>query len=1009
MYDKLIRDLIPDLARAEGRELQVRVARDLELDRLFSRKLIEEAAEVGDALAAGDRTALVDELADLHTVLQAVAQRHGIAYEDVLQAAQRKRDRRGGFDAGLVLAEPALKLPRLHAGGGNTLVDALRHELQTCRAAGFAVAFVMRSGLDLMEGALRAALLRGAQIRLLTTDYLDTTEPEALERMLQWSGHFEARVFSHPDRSFHPKAYWFERPDGSGRAFVGSANFSRMGLRDGVEWTWSVLDIDAGHPMAEIRQRFDELFHHKHAQLLSPGWLQDYRSRCVPPQWSRRRTGVRIEPRPVQSLALQELERLRADGQTRALVIAATGLGKTFLAAFDAAGADRVLFLAHREELLQQAAKAYAALYPGRSQGFVMAGREEIDRDVVLASVQTLSQPRWLASAELARFDYVVVDEFHHAAADSYARLLDVLQPRFLLGLTATPWRGDNRDLMALCHGNVAYEVGLFDAIGYGWLVPFRYHGVADAVTYKSEMLTRAGTYDVEQLTLAFNTPQRAALALQKYRSHPSRAALGFGVSIAHADFMARAFSQAGIPAAAVHSGPGSMPRQAAIEQLGSGALRVLFTVDLFNEGVDIPCVDLVLFLRPTESMVVFLQQLGRGLRLDDGKRHLTVLDFIGNYRRAHYKLPFLVGGQGEDPASASAALQTLQRWQQGVRPEGLPEGVTVELEPVALKALRQSLRSASPLRELVQADLAALATQLGRMATMLEVEQLGRYGPRQCLKALGCSRWQRLVAALGHADEGDMALDAQVGDFLEAVEKTPMTKSFKMVVLLAMLQGPCLQEAITLDALVVFFKHYFAQERHRLDVNASPVQDVLAAADSTWRSYLLANPINAWSGGNAKEPSRYFAFDSANSEFRYTGPMPADAQRFQRALLERVTWRLADYWGRPSPGKFVFSVIPSGSGHGLCVMFGHGASRAGLPEGWHPVRINGRYAYGKFVKVALNVLKAAPTDDASTPNVLTEELRQLLGVADGDVRGRRLRVRLVPLPAEGSWAIESA
>lgn len=1009
MYEKLIRDLIPELARAEGRELQVRVARDAELGRLLSRKLIEEASEVGDALATGDRAALVEELADLHAVLQAVAHRHGIAYQEVVATAECKEARRGGFDAGLVLGEPAPRTQRLHVGGGHTLVDALRHELKHCRAAGFAVAFVMRSGLELMEGALRAALLRGADIRFLTTDYLDVTEPEALERMLQWSGRFEARVFSHPDRSFHPKAYWFERADGSGRAFIGSANFSRMGLRDGVEWTWSVLDIDAGHPMAEIRHRFDEFFHHEHAQPLSPGWLQAYRARRVPRDWTPRKAPTRTQPRPVQSLALKELERLRADGETRALVIAATGLGKTFLAAFDAAGADRVLFLAHREELLVQAARAYADLYPGRTQGFVMAGREEIGCDIVLASVQTLSQPRWLASAELARFDYVVVDEFHHAAADSYARLLDVLQPRFLLGLTATPWRGDNRDLMALCHGNVAYEVGLFDAIGYGWLVPFRYFGVADRVSYTSEMLTGAGTYDTEQLTRAFNTPERAALALEKYRVHRSRAALGFCVSIAHADFMAQAFSAARIPAAAVHSGPGSMPRQEAIDRLTSGALRILFTVDLFNEGVDIPCVDLVLFLRPTESMVVFLQQLGRGLRLDEGKQYLTVLDFIGNYRQAHYKLPFLVGGHGEDTASAGTALEMLQRWQQGVRPDGIPEGVTVELEPVALESLRQSLRTASPLRELVLQDLCSLSNQLGRMPTLAEVDRLGRYGPRQCRQALGCRRWHQVAVALGQADEADMVLDVQAGAFLEEVETTRMTKSFKMVVLLAMLQGQHFQTTIGMEALVAFFRHYCAEERHRLDINGTNVQDGEAASAATWSGYLQSNPINAWIGGNTGKQSPYFAFDEAAREFRYIGPRPASMALFQRALLERVTWRLADYWGRPSPGRFVFSVIPTGSGQGLCIMFGNGASRAGLPDGWHPVRINGRFAYGKFVKVALNVLKATPSNDGSAPNLLTEELRQLLAVPNDDVRGRRLRVRLVPLPAEGSWAIEAA
>jgi hypothetical protein len=637
-----------------------------------------------------------------------------------------------------------------------------------------------------------------------------------------------------------------------------------------------------------------------------------------------------------------------------------------------------------------------------------VAGREEIDRDVVLASVQTLSQPRWLERPELARFDYVVVDEFHHAAADSYARLLAVLQPRFLLGLTATPWRGDNRDLMALCHGNVAYEVGLFEAISYGWLVPFHYFGVADVVAYDSDMLTRAGTYDATRLTLAFNTPERAALALTRYRQHGPRAALGFCVSIAHAEFMARAFDDAGVPAAAVHSGPESVPRQQALEQLASGRLRVLFTVDLFNEGVDIPCVDLVMFLRPTESMVVFLQQLGRGLRLHEGKDFLTVLDFLGNYRRAHFKLPFLVGSQGEDTSSAGAALRLLQQAQaSGTVPPGVPENVRIELEPLALAALKESLRSASPLRELVQADLKDLAATLKRMPTLVEVHRLGRYGPRQCMKALECRRWAEVAQRLELAPEQDRALDTAAGDFLQEIERTAMTKSFKMVVLLAMLQAHRFPHAIGMADLVAAFRRYFSEERHRLDINGTRVEGA-ATDDAVWRRYLLDNPINAWTGGNTGAPGRYFAFDEQRDELRYIGPRAADLEAFRAAVLERVTWRLEDYWDRPRPGRFVYAVLPQGS-DALCVMFGNGGAREGLPFGWHPVHINGRFFYGKFVKVALNVVKEQPTDDSSMPNLLAAELRRLLGLAEGVKPNRSHRVRLVPLPAQDAWGIERA
>lgn len=1011
MFEKLIRDLIPQLAQGEGRSLSVRQASAEELIGFHARKLIEEAAEAGEALASGSRDALRDELADLQTILNSTAQRFGISQAEIDDAVHRKAKARGAFDLGLVLDERAPKLARLHVGGSDSLLSALRAELQQCRAAGFAVAFIMGSGLDLMEGAMRAALLRGAEIKLLTTDYLDVTEPEALERMLQWHGRLEVRVFSHPGRSFHPKAYWFERLDGSGRAFIGSANFSRSGLRDGVEWTWSVLDIDPGYPIAEVRRQFDDFFSHSHSAPLSPEWIASYRERRKPRPFADATSVLHpmesvpaISPRPVQELALRELERLRADGETRALVIAATGLGKTYLAAFDAAAFDRVLFIAHRQELLDQACHAFQTLYPQRSCGFVGDGRSEIDRDIVLASVQTLSQESWIANGALADFDYVVIDEFHHAAADSYARLLAVLEPKFLLGLTATPFRGDNRDLMALCHGNVAYEVGLFDAISYGWLVPFRYYGIADRVAYGPELLNASGTgYDIQRLTEAVTSQERTSLVLEKFSAHGSKAALGFCVSIAHAQFMARTFSDAGVPAAAVHSGEGSMDRAQAIASLAFGKLRVLFTVDLFNEGVDIPSVDLVLFLRPTESMTVFLQQLGRGLRLHPGKSYLTVLDFLGNYRRAHFKLPFLVGAASEGALEARDAINQLVRLQRdGERPSALPEGVTIDLEPLALEALRESLKKASPLRELVRQDLTGLALHLGRAPTLLDVHRLGYYRPRACIKALGCKSWHALMVVMGWASSDEADVNTQAGDFLAEVERTAMTKSFKMVVLLAMLQEGGFRSSIHLSELISFFRGYFAEERHRLDLNGTDVEGLHDVPERKWEAYLVRNPVAAWAAG------KFFEFDADAKVLRYTGPQAASQQsEFMRALRERVEWRLADYWDSRRPDRLEFNVIPAGDG--LCVMFGNGPARASLPSGWQAVRINGKFMYGKFVQVALNVLKAQPDESTAVPNQLTRELRLLFQNTEDRRAGARKRVRLVPLPAENAWAIEAA
>lgn len=1015
--EKLIRDGIPALAAAEGRELSLRSADPEELVRLLGLKLVEETHEVLDAVRTGRLGDVLDELADLQTVIEAIGARHGLSRGDIAQRVAEKLDHRGGFNRGLVLQSQSLAggLKRLHAGGDSTLLDALKHEFERCRTARLAVAFVMRSGLDLIEGAARAALLRGAEIKLLTTDYLGVTEPEALEQLCGWHGRLELKVYSEGRRSFHPKAYLFEGQDGSGRAFIGSANLSRMGLMEGVEWTWTVLDVDAGQPMYELITRFEELFESEAAIPVSPRWVHDYAQRRVVQDQT---IGVadsavgatytdlaEIRPREVQKLALVELDRLRQDGERRALVVAATGLGKTFLAAFDAREANRVLFIAHREELLRQAETAFSKVYPTRTRGWLADGRDELDREIVFASIQTLSRPANLERQELKRFDYVVVDEFHHAAAETYKRVLEILNPRFLLGLTATPFRGDQRDLLSLCDGNLAYQVGLLEAISFGWLVPFRYRGVADVVTYTDDLLNTRKTYDTAKLTIRFNTPERVSLVLKHYRAHAGRAALGFCVSIEHADFMATQFRAAGVPAAAVHSGAESMNRIDAVRQLISGNLAVLFTVDLFNEGVDIPIVDLVIFLRPTESMTIYLQQLGRGLRLSEPKTHLTVLDFIGNYRQAHVKLPLLAGqdlSQDQDP---NLALKALNRWlKDGIRPAGLPEGVEVSLDEVSLDRLRESLRIASPLRQLVLDDIADVATRLGRTPTLTEWQRNGRYSLRTACSALSVDRWNQILDTAGYLDDAGRRLEQSTGGFLREIEKTQMTKSFKMVVLRAMCDGKRFRRSVSDDEIVAEFREFFRYERFKEDVIGSEVEDVKAVNDAIWLKYIERNPIAAWIGRNTNRTSSFFDWDASKNQFRYVGPSPAvdDEPAFAAAVHDRLTARLDAYAQRPGPSRMVFAVIPAGE-NALCVMFGD--HRGGLPVDWHLVEINGRHLYGKFVKVALNVLKERPVDDRNEPNLLTSELIKLFG----ENVPARAKVRLTRQPGAAVWRIGNA
>lgn len=943
---------------------------------LVAERLMQHSLALSEALAQPETDAVQQRLAQMQTLLHEIATLHRAA--------------RG-----------AAPRPRLFTGGSGSFLDALRDELARCRSASLAVAFVLSSGLRLLEGPLRAALLRGARVRLLTTDYLDTTEPEALRTLLAIPGPLDVRVYSNPARSFHPKAYWFDHGKGTGRAFIGSANLSASGLRDGVEWSWAVMDFDAGHPMAELRSAFDALFEDPHTVALSPGWIDAYAARRSPrPFTSAAEPAPAIAPRPVQELALRELDRLRADGADRALVVAATGLGKTFLAAFDAAPFRRSLFIAHREELLAQAKAAYRAVHPARSVGTIQGQRVEADRDMVFATIQTLSRKAVLRKMAPGSFDHVVVDEFHHAAADTYRRVIEHLAPSFLLGLTATPFRADNRDVHALCNDNVACQVGLFEAIAMGWLCPFQYFGIADTAEYDDTLLNASRTgYDAGRLTVRFNTPERVALVVRKYRAHRSRAALGFCVSIEHAEFMAKAFNAAGIAALAVHSSRGGNPRQDAIERLVSGRVEILFTVDLFNEGVDIPCVDLVLFLRPTESMTVFVQQLGRGLRVLPGKSRLTVLDFIGNHRGASFKLPFLAGVEDTSPGAQRDALRALTAAGGALRGEPLPPGVEVHLQPVALQALREAFSVTQRLKEALRDSWRELREALGRRPTMLEAEVRGRLPVRLFLREFdGWANTLRSFDALSDAEE---VVERECGAFLRYLEKTPMTRSFKMVVLQAMFDGDRFRRLAAAHQLIRHFRTHFSQERYRGDIEGSEVQEIGTVDDATVLRYLLKNPVNALVGGNRRESSAWFRWVEAQSAFEYTGPWPAHEAEFSQAVRERVAYRLHAYLKRPGPGSGIYSVVPSGER--VCIIYGE---EAPLPRGWQTVRMNGRYFYGNFVKVALNVLQELPPGNTEAENVLTRELQVLFGgVAVEGLRSGR-RVRVFRVPGEGGVGI---
>ncbi len=472
---------------------------------------------------------------------------------------------------------------------------------------------------------------------------------------------------------------------------------------DGLEWNYRVESRRDAAGLTLVRGAFEALFADPTTRDLDDAWLAEYRGRrpalaalsTEPVGEAPEPTPDVRTPNPVQEEALTALMANRTEGARAGLVVMATDLGKTWLAAFDIARPQfrRVLFVAHREEILHQALATFRRIRPGAVLGLYNGNARVADADILFASIQTLSRREHLDRFDPHAFDYLIVDEFHHASAASYRRLIEHFDPSFLLGLTATPERTDGGNLLALCGENLVYRCGVPRGIDLGLLCAYRYFGVPDEVDYRN-VPWRSGRFDETELTAAVATELRAANIVDQWRKRAGARTLAFCVSQRHAEYMKRHFLDAGIPCATVHSGPGADPRALSLEQLAAAQLKVVFAVDMFNEGVDVPAIDTVMMLRPTESAVIWLQQFGRGLRKHGDKR-LTVIDYIGNHRSFLTKVRALLAIEGGGDRAIAAALRAYQgerrvSMSQMRRPRSLRP--IVDLSTGALALQRQKL-----------------------------------------------------------------------------------------------------------------------------------------------------------------------------------------------------------------------------------------------------------------------------------------------------------------------------
>lgn len=669
------------------------------------------------------------------------------------------------------------------------------------------VSFLMESGVRMLLKELEHTLKRGAKIRILTGNYLGITQPSALYLIKRKLGdRVDLRFYCEKGRSFHPKSYIFHYTDYS-ELYIGSSNISRSALTSGIEWNYRFSSQKDPENYKEFFRTFEDLFAN-HSIIIDDKELKRYSQNWHRPAVAKDLDRYDFTEPETNDTKIKPLYEPR--GAQKALIQAATGIGKTYLAAFDSKPYKKVLFVAHREEILRQAAVSFRNVRNSEDYGFFTGDEKCTDKSVIFVSVATLGKAEYLNEKYFAPdyFEYVVIDEFHHAVNNQYRKIVDYFHPQFLLGLTATPERMDGKNIYEICDYNVPYEISLKDGINKGMLVPFHYYGIYDDTDYTKLHVVKGKYVEKELNETYIGNARRYDLIYKYYCKYGSRRALGFCCSREHAEEMAKEFCRRGIPAAAVYSnadGAFSMDRSEAIEKLESGEIRVIFSVDMFNEGVDIPSVDMVMFLRPTESPVVFLQQLGRGLRKSKRKEYLNVLDFIGNYEKAGRVRYLLTGKNKTEKQTYSPADKT-----------DYPDDCFVDFDMRLIDLFAEMDRKYLTIKEQIRNEYFRVKELLGKQPSRMdlftymddEVYQLAvTHSNENPFK-----RYLEYLKELNElTDEQESFCQGFGKDFINLLENTSMSKVYKMPVLMAFYNHGNVRMEVTETELLESWKEFFS------------------------------------------------------------------------------------------------------------------------------------------------------------------------------------------------------
>lgn len=863
-----------------------------------------------------------------------------------------------GFHTHIGEREPAYGPGLISTEERPSLYEEIARHARESTVVRIASAFITAAEHNPLNQPMEAVTQAGGRVYILTSLMNAFNRPEALRSFIAWEN-LELRLYlddpargadalEYAPAGFHAKSYLFHKEQAPNAVVAGSANMTGGGFTSNIEWSYlSDFEVNAGlgnegdtpyaravrlfdeawnchgfEPDAAFIKRYEELYHE--AERLRSGMRALYRRGVSFPADAGRdeplRRGIaEVTPRPAQQTALRKLEEYRRGGYRKFAVVAATGVGKTFLSAFEVrnAGASRVLFIAHREHIVSHAKQTFDQVIP-EFEGVIIQGETSIasaigKRLCAFATVQTLSRPENLERFPRDSFDYIIIDEFHHAATESYRRIIDHFAPDYLLGMTATPERLDGQDVLEICDRNVAYEVRLFEGIDRKWLAPFQYFAIFDPTDYSQIRWTGRG-YDEQQLQEALAQDTRADVIASNLRRYQPAAgpwkSLAFCSNVGHARWMADAFSERGFQAAAVTGETPNIERKELVRRLedDEDPLSVLCSVDVFSEGIDIPNLTHILLLRPTQSPQVFLQQLGRGLRLYPGKEFVVVLDFVGNFEK-NWVVPLALSGYSTVPATKEEALQQIDHFEP---PAGCYVSVATDVKRVWRERIESLFAPQSRLermRHMID-EAAATAGAPGMSPEEVRLTDLFDTQTKDSVRKLvrGLGGWLRIREQLELLSEYEKSLLGTPGEaFLSHIEgELRPNKSYKMAVLHSLLditEEGHTEDSWDIDRIAERFLAYYRDHAERradwpaLAKAKNPQEFPISRA----RTHILKNPLNFLSNSD----DTFFVLDSEANTFRLTDSVAPlwRHRRFRTLVRERVEYAEACYWYRWEPG----------------------------------------------------------------------------------------------------------